>query len=51
MGDLLFVVVVIAFFAVCVLFVRACDAIIGPDPESAPSSDQPEPAVVETTAT
>lgn len=31
MADLLFVAVIIAFFAVCLLLVRACDRIIGPD--------------------
>ena len=31
MADLLFVAVIIAFFAVCVLLVKACDRIIGPD--------------------
>jgi hypothetical protein len=31
MADLLFVVVIIAFFAVCLLLVKACDRIIGPD--------------------
>lgn len=33
MGDLFFVAIVIAFFAVCVVFVKACDSIIGPDPD------------------
>lgn len=31
MADVLFVAVLIAFFAVAVAFVRACDRIIGPD--------------------
>jgi hypothetical protein len=31
MADLLFVAVIIAFFAVCLLLVKACDRIIGPD--------------------
>jgi hypothetical protein len=30
--DLLFVAIVVAFFAVCVGYVRVCDRIIGPDP-------------------
>jgi len=34
-ADLLFVSLVIAFFAVAVLLVRACDRIIGPDPVQA----------------
>jgi len=45
MIDLIFVAVLIAFFALCVLFVKACDRIIGPSEESsaatpgAPSAD------------
>lgn len=31
MADLWVVVAVVAFFAVCVAFVRGCDRIIGPD--------------------
>ena len=38
MVDLLFVVVTIAFFVVCVGYVHVCDRIIGPDPRS--SSDE-----------
>ena len=33
MRDVLFVLVVIAFFALAALFVRACDALVGPDEE------------------
>ena len=33
MGDVIFVAIVLAFFAIAVLLVRACDSIIGPDPE------------------
>lgn len=32
MADVIFVAVIVAFFAVAVLLVRACDRIIGPDP-------------------
>jgi len=32
MADLLFVVITIAFFVVCVGYVHVCDRIIGPDP-------------------
>jgi len=32
MEDVLFVVGLVAFFALCVAYIRACDAIIGPDP-------------------
>jgi hypothetical protein len=31
--DALFVAVVIAFFLLCALFVRVCDAIVGPVPD------------------
>lgn len=34
MADLVVIVGVIAFFAICVWFVWACDRIIGPDPDS-----------------
>jgi hypothetical protein len=36
MSDVIFVVIVLAFFAVAVLLVVGCDRIIGPDP--APST-------------
>ena len=31
MGDLLFVVVVVAFFALAVAYVKGCERIVGPD--------------------
>ena len=31
MADLVFIVIVVAFFALCVGYVRLCDRIIGPD--------------------
>jgi hypothetical protein len=31
-ADILFVVITIAFFVLCVAYVRVCDRIIGPDP-------------------
>ena len=34
MADLLFLVILVAFFAVAVVFVRACERIIGPDLEA-----------------
>lgn len=43
MADLLFVAVIIAFFAVCLLLVRACDRIIGPD-DGRLDEDAPAPA-------
>jgi hypothetical protein len=33
--DLVFLLIVVAFFAVCVGYVRLCDRIIGPDPHPA----------------
>ena len=54
MADLLFVVIVVAFFAITVAYVKACDHIIGPDldltsvpdtpSEGADSPDQPATA-------
>jgi hypothetical protein len=42
MADLIYVAVLIGFFALAALFVRACDHIVGPDDEAptvAPSDD------------
>ena len=33
MGDLIFLAIIIGFFAITVVFVKACDSIIGPDPD------------------
>ncbi len=51
MADLLFVLIVIAFFGLMVLLVKACDRIIGPDEPAeatertaAPSSTEKEVA-------
>jgi hypothetical protein len=35
-ADVLFVVITVAFFVLCVGYVKVCDRIIGPDP-AAPS--------------
>jgi hypothetical protein len=44
MTDVLFVALVVAFFALCVGYVRACDRIVasGPEPaaEASPDSDR-----------
>jgi hypothetical protein len=37
MVDVLMLAILVAFFAIAVLFVRACDKIIGPDVEAAPA--------------
>jgi hypothetical protein len=39
--DLLFIVIVVAFFVLCVGYVRLCDRIIGPDPAARESGDPP----------
>jgi hypothetical protein len=31
-GDVVFLAIVVAFFGLCVLFVKACDLIAGPEP-------------------
>ena len=40
-ADLVFIVIVIAFFAVCVGYVRLCDRIIGPDSPGRDLADTP----------
>lgn len=42
MGDLIFVLVTLAFFAICVAYVNWCDRIIGPD-EFVAGSDSADP--------
>jgi hypothetical protein len=37
-ADLLFVVITVAFFVLCIGYVRVCDRIIGPDPTPTPST-------------
>ena len=32
LGDVVFLAIVVAFFGLCLLFVRACAAIAGPEP-------------------
>jgi hypothetical protein len=32
LGDVVFLAIVVAFFGLCVLFVKACDLIAGPEP-------------------
>ncbi len=46
MADVLFVAIVVGFFGLMVLLVRACDAIIGPDPLDL-DVDDAEPAPTE----
>jgi hypothetical protein len=46
MADVVYLAVIVTFFALCVVFVRACDAIIGPDeaPPMTELGDGPERA-------
>ena len=48
MGDLIFLIIVLAFFSLTVVFVKACDSIIGPDPDvsSTDTEDTPPPNVI-----
>jgi hypothetical protein len=43
MNDFAFVAIILAFFAVAVLFVVACDRIIGPDEDELAASPHLEP--------
>ena len=44
MGDVVFVAVLVAFFMLAIVFVRACERIIGPDLEAgASATDTAEP--------
>ena len=35
LGDVVFLAIVVAFFGLCLLFVRACAALVGPEPGDA----------------
>ena len=48
MRDVIVVVITVAFFALCVAYVRWCDRIIGPDP--APAEEDRTEAPVEVAA-
>jgi len=37
--DVLFLAILVAFFALAVLFVKACERIVGPDTEVAPADE------------
>ena len=43
MADLLYILVLIGFFALMILFVRVCERIVGPDTGAAPdvAADRP----------
>lgn len=50
MADLIFVSILVAFFALCVVYLRWCDRIIGPD-ESGVGRDDTDSSYVVTEAT
>ena len=50
MADLVFVSILVAFFALCVVYLRWCDRIIGPD-ESGVDRDVADSSYVVTDAT
>jgi hypothetical protein len=43
MGDVVFLAVMVAFFALALALVRACDRIIGPETETAGTGETTEP--------
>ena len=49
MSDVIFLLTIVAFFALCVAYIRACDRIIGPDVELE-LVDEDEAATVEEAA-
>jgi hypothetical protein len=54
MADFIYIMVLIAFFGLAAAFVKACDAIIGPDEvalaERAAGTPEPEPVDTERAA-
>ena len=50
MADLIFVAVIVAFFAVAGLFVVACDHIIGADDSAVTGTREPAPAPLDKAA-
>jgi hypothetical protein len=44
MADLFVTLFVVGFFALCFLYVRACDRIVGSDRDVLPAQEQDEPA-------
>ncbi len=51
MADAIFVAVICAFFALCVIYIRWCDRIIGPDEFDAPAVEAAGAAPDATVAT
>ena len=50
MADVLFLAILVAFFAVAVVFVHACERIIGPDLEAEVPTDAAAPTTTEQAA-
>ena len=48
MEDLLFVLGLVAFFALCLAYIRFCDSVIGPESADAPSTTSGERDRVDT---
>jgi hypothetical protein len=48
MRDVLVLVITVAFFALCVAYVRWCDHIIGPDPDGLRDDDLEDDVEVDT---
>jgi hypothetical protein len=46
MADVVFLAAMVAFFALALVFVRACDRIIGPETDTAGTSQTTEPEQV-----
>jgi hypothetical protein len=42
MADVIFLSVVVGFFVLAALFVRACAAVVGPDEQAAPGRAEPD---------
>jgi hypothetical protein len=42
MEDVLFVAGLVAFFALCIAYIRFCDGIIGPDPLETAAGTSPD---------
>ena len=47
MADVVFVAVILTFFAVCLGLVKACDRLVGPDQTSSSGAGAPDAAAEE----
>ena len=46
LGDVVYPAIVVAFFGLCVLFVKACDVLAGPEPTDAREGGYADDTVV-----